>query len=200
MLFELRTITCQPSAVGRVVTAAAEIRADQDNSTLEGAWLAETGALGRLMELRKPSDADLTTPTVGLAERHPELRDAIIGVESSLLAPIFPFEPANGAGHVYELRRYRTRPGTFDEWLGHFVSVMPARKRYSVPIGLWRSVGGSPDEISHLWVYEGLDQRAAIRARVMQDPEWQAFLKVGAPLLVEMNSIILIPTRYSPLQ
>jgi hypothetical protein len=28
--------------------------------------------------------------------------------------------------------------GTFDEWLGHFNSVMPARRRYSAPVGLLR--------------------------------------------------------------
>jgi len=34
----------------------------------------------------------------------------------------------------------------------------------------------------------------------MQDPDWQALLKVAPPMLSEMASTILLPTRYSPLQ
>jgi hypothetical protein len=34
----------------------------------------------------------------------------------------------------------------------------------------------------------------------MKDPGWQAFLKVGSPLLDEMNNLIMIPSAHSPMQ
>ena len=40
--------------------------------------------------------------------------------------------------------------------------------------------------------------RAAVRGKVLQDPEWQAFLGKSAPLLVEMRSVVLIPAPSSP--
>jgi hypothetical protein len=77
---------------------------------------------------------------------------------------------------------------------------MPTRQKYSPLVGLWRTIGGCPDEVSHLWVYDSLDQRATVRAKVLNDAEWQAFLKVASPLLAEMAATVIVPTRFSPLQ
>ena len=201
MLFELRTTASLPSALGRVVGAAADDAGQkQGTRKLEGAWTVEIGTLGRLVELRSFADADAGAIEPGLAEKHPELRDAITGTESTLLSPVLPLQPASGSGHVYELRRYRARPGHLDEWMEHFVAVMPSRERHSARVGLWRFLGGHGDETCHLWAYDGLDQRAAIRGKVMQDPDWQAFLKAGSVLLTEMHSTILLPTAYSPMK
>jgi hypothetical protein len=58
---------------------------------------------------------------------------------------------------------------------------------------------GPLNEAVHLWAYRDLNERAAIRARVLQDPEWQTFLGKATPLLQEMRSIILNPVPHSPL-
>jgi hypothetical protein len=201
MLYELRTTICQPSAVGRVVALAGEFATQSKQAgRLEGAWTTDIGALCRLLELRSHPDMEAVTATAGLTEQHPEIRDAVTSVETTLLAPVLPFQPVGGTGHVYEWRRYRTRPGFRDEWLKLFISVMPARERYSARVGLWRTVGGSGDEVSQLWVYDDLNQRATVRAKVMQDPEWQALLKNAPQLLSEMHSAILVPTSYSQLR
>jgi hypothetical protein len=34
----------------------------------------------------------------------------------------------------------------------------------------------------------------------MKDPDWQAYLAKGPPLLAEMHSTLLMPTNYSPLK
>jgi NIPSNAP len=49
-------------------------------------------------------------------------------------------------------------------------------------------------------IYQDLNERAAVRGKVMQDPEWQAFLAKGYPLLLEMKSIILSPAAHSPMK
>jgi hypothetical protein len=206
MLFELRTTAVQPSAMGRVVALAGESVGRRESSgKLEGAWVTEIGPLCRLTELWSRPDLDVAGASreanaPGVAELQPDSRDAITGVETSLLSPVLPYHPPGGTGHVYELRRYRTRPGRQAEWLEHFVGVMPTRQKYSPLVGLWRTIGGCPDEVAHLWVYDSLDRRATIRAKVVEDAEWQAFLKVGSPLLAEMNATIIVPTRFSPLQ
>ncbi|MGE3988840.1 NIPSNAP family protein [Pseudorhodoplanes sp.] len=201
MLFELRTIAGLPSAMGRVVAAAAgDASSEHGSHKLEGAWTTEIGTLGRLVELRSLPGAAVSTIEPGLAERHTELHDAITGTDNALLSPLLPLQPPSGASHVYELRRYRVRPGHIDEWLRHFVAVMPARERHSARVGLWRYLCGPTDDVLHLWVYDGLDHRAAARAKVMQDPDWQSFLKVGSTLLTEMHSTILLPTAYSPMK
>jgi hypothetical protein len=201
MLFERTTIVCQPSAAGRVAAAAGESAARGDGARkLEGAWVTEIGTLCSVVELRSGSDEQMTAVVPSLAERQADLRGGIRTTETALLAPVLPFQPASGGGHVYEWRRYRAQPGQGEAWLKLFVDIMPSRVRYSPLVGLWRSVGGSPDQFDHLWIYDSLDQRMAVRAAVMQDPDWQALLKVAPPMLSEMASTILLPTRYSPLQ
>ncbi len=59
---------------------------------------------------------------------------------------------------------------------------------------------GPLNEVVHLWVYHDLSERAAVRAKAVQDPEWQAFLGKGLPLLLEMKSIILNPSPHSPMR
>src|SRR5215469_10419041 len=59
---------------------------------------------------------------------------------------------------------------------------------------------GQLNEAVHLWAYKDLNDRAAVRGKVLQDPEWQAFLGKSAPCLAEMKSIILNPASHSPMQ
>ena len=43
-------------------------------------------------------------------------------------------------------------------------------------------------------------ERAAARAKALADPEWQTFLGKALPLLVNMQSVVLIPTPVSPMK
>ena len=52
----------------------------------------------------------------------------------------------------------------------------------------------------HIWVYDDLNQRASARGALLQDPDWQAFVAKGSPLLADMQTTILIPTSISPLR
>jgi len=77
---------------------------------------------------------------------------------------------------------------------------MPTREKYSKNVGLWQTEMGQLNEAVHLWAYRDLNERAATRAKVLQDPEWQAFLGRSAPLLLDMKSAILIPAPSSPMK
>jgi hypothetical protein len=98
------------------------------------------------------------------------------------------------------MRRYRLLPGKLATWLALFNGIIPVREKYSKIVGLWQSEIGEQNEVMHLWAYKDLKERAEVRARALQDPEWQAFLAKGAPLLYHMRSTILVPAKFSPLQ
>jgi hypothetical protein len=51
-----------------------------------------------------------------------------------------------------------------------------------------------------LWVYTDLNDRAAARARMAQDPQWQAFIAKSPALLQHMQSIVLVPVAHSPMK
>ena len=51
--------------------------------------------------------------------------------------------------------------------------------------------------VSEAWVYDDLNQRASVRAKVMLDPEWQALLKNATQLLSDMHSAICANILFS---
>jgi len=52
----------------------------------------------------------------------------------------------------------------------------------------------------HMWVYRDLNDRAAARAKMAHEPEWQAFLGKSTALLANMQSIVLNPAPFSPMR
>ena len=78
--------------------------------------------------------------------------------------------------------------------------MFPVREKYSPNVCLWTGEAPQPNEAVHLWNYPDLNTRAKVRAEVGNDPAWKEFLGKSAPLLVEMQSTILIPTVFSPLK
>ncbi len=77
---------------------------------------------------------------------------------------------------------------------------MPAREKYMRRVGLWQTEIAQLNEVVHMWVYRDLNERAAARARLAQDPAWQSFLPKSAPLLAHMQAIVLYPSPHSPMK
>jgi len=103
---------------------------------------------------------------------------------------------------IYELRTYDVKPGRLPEYLQLFNDVgIPARKNFGTLIGFWFTEFGTLSRVVHLWQYESLDQRAALRAELMNQPSWaQDFLPHAMPMLDRMESVILNAAPFSPLQ
>jgi hypothetical protein len=81
--------------------------------------------------------------------------------------------------------------------------MLPAlawRERHSPNIGVWVPCTGNLDEVIHLWGYEDLAHRMRARAASFEDPDWTAYLPTVYPMLTRMQSEIMIPTSFSPLQ
>jgi hypothetical protein len=51
-----------------------------------------------------------------------------------------------------------------------------------------------------MWVYRDLNDRAAARAKMATEPDWQTFLGKALPLLASMQAIVLIPASFSPMR
>src|SRR2546426_378233 len=103
---------------------------------------------------------------------------------------------------IYELRTYTLQPGKQPEYLKLNAEV--GRKirgdKYGKFEGGWTSEFGMLNQSVHLWVYPDLNERAAARAKALGDPDWQAFLGKALPLLMTMQSAVLIPTTVSPMR
>jgi len=78
--------------------------------------------------------------------------------------------------------------------------VLAVREKYSKIVGLWTTEAPQVNEVCHVWAYPDLNTRAAVRAEVGKDPEWQAFIKNSTGLLDEMHATIMLPAPHSPLK
>lgn len=211
MIHELRIYTTKPGMVGEVAknsgTVARAIRGD-NYGKLEGYWINEIGALNQVCHLWSYSDlnerarlrGELSKNERWTKEYLPLIRPHLVRQDIRLMNPIIAPRKPEKEGNIYELRAYRTKPGTAKEWCNHIMEAMPVREKYSKPVGLWISEAGQPNEVVHIWAYPDLNARAAARAAATQDPGWQAFLKKGGPLLEEMSSTIMLPSAHSPMK
>ena len=77
---------------------------------------------------------------------------------------------------------------------------LPIREKYSRHVGFWLDEVGQLNEVVHLWVYQDLNDRAAVRRRRWPPiADWQAFLgKAHAAPQSACRRPILVPTSYSP--
>jgi hypothetical protein len=211
MIYELRTYTLLPGKQAEYLRLASDvsrkIRGD-DYGKLEGYWYTEFGTLNQLVHLWSYADLNererlrvaLSKNERWTKEYIPQIRPLLLAQENKILSAQLPLKAPAAEGNLYELRTYRTPVGKAGEWLGHFKAIMPTREKYSKNVGLFQTEMGQLNEVVHLWAYRDLNERAATRARVVQDPEWQAFLGKSSSLLVEMRSIILNPAAHSPLK
>ena len=210
-LYELRTYTLKPGTVGDMLKAAGSVEQDirkDDYGKIEGYWSTDIGPLNQILQLRSYRDVneraqlqnELARNSRWSAEYDPLVRPLIVREDVRLLnAAIGPVAPAS-TGNVYEFRNYRVKAGAVNQWIDAFKTGLPAREKYSRIVGFWRTDAGQPDEVCHIWAFPSLNARAEARKNSLQEPDWQAFLVKGGPLLEEMHSTIMLPAPHSPLQ
>jgi hypothetical protein len=211
MLYELRTYTTPAGKAPLLGKYSGEIargiRGD-DYGKLEGYWVVEIGPLNKVMHLWSYddyNDRQTKRDALGKNERWKSEYLSVAGPlilrqDIRLMTAVRPLTKPAKDGNVYEYRYYRCKTGKAAEFANHLNAAMPVREKYSKNTGLWLTIAGQPNEVSHLWAYESLNHRAEARAAAAADPGWQEFLGKGGPLLEEMDSLIMLPTPASPLK
>ncbi len=212
MIHELRTYTIQPGKAGEYVELSGSvgrpIRGDRFGK-LVGYWTTEHGPLNQVVHLWEYADlAARAQARAGLAkderwtgEYIPRSQPLLEVQENLILAPVdwYPLRPASGMG-VYELRVYRLHPGKVPAWLAHFQQGLPAREKYSAPVGLWSVEIGPLNSVAHLWAYRDANHRFEVRKAAYADAVWKETLAKIAPFTQAQESKLLIPTPFSPLK
>lgn len=96
---------------------------------------------------------------------------------------------------IYDHRTYCCRPGTIKKHLALYTEHgFPAQKRIlGAPVVFAQVETGDVNSFVHIWAYEDAADRAARRARLAADPDWQAYLKKSAEagyLVSQINKIL----------
>ena len=103
---------------------------------------------------------------------------------------------------IVELRTYTLHPGKVAEMVRLYADEGLALQQRHLGefLGYFTAETGNLNQIVFMWGYAGLDDRAARRDRMAQDPEWQAYLRKVVPLLVSQENKLLRPTEFSPIR
>ncbi|XP_052800101.1 protein NipSnap-like [Mya arenaria] len=101
--------------------------------------------------------------------------------------------------NIYEMRSYTLRPGTMIEWANNWSRGLQHRQESNPVTGLFSQVG-ELYQVHHFWSYEDLQMRKETRESAWQKPGWDEVVQYTVPLIRHMQSRILIPTPFSPLQ
>ena len=211
MLHELRIYTMRagqaPVAARNSGEVGRDIRGD-DYGKLEGYWLSEVGALNQVMHLwsyesfaaREEKRKALAANKRWTGEYLPLMRPILLRQDIRLLNPVVGINAPGGANNLYEFRYYRLQPGAMKRWTELFTGALPVREKYSKIVGLWQTEAGQPNEVCHIWAYRDFAHRMEARNGAAADPDWQAFLKEGGPLIDEMANTLMVPAKHSPLK
>jgi hypothetical protein len=211
MINELRIYTVQPGKQAEYLKLSGDvgrkIRGDRYGKQ-EGFWYSEFGTLNQLVHLwtyesaaeRDRLRGELARNEAWMKEYLPQVRPFLVAQENKILAPAVPPTPPTDSGNVYELRWYRTHVGRAADWIEMFKAVLPAREKYMRRVGVWTTEVGPLNEVVHMWVFRDLNERAAARAKLAQDPQWQAFLAKSSALLAHMQAAILLPAPWSAMK
>ncbi|MBV9734861.1 MAG: NIPSNAP family protein [Acidisphaera sp.] len=103
---------------------------------------------------------------------------------------------------IYEMRTYRLKPGAAPAYLKLVgeEGIAVQRSHLGQLAGYFASDIGPLNEIVHIWAYQDLNDRAARRAALSADERWRAFMPKIQALIETMESKILLPAEFSPLQ
>ena len=99
---------------------------------------------------------------------------------------------------LYEVRTYTFAPGDLAEFERGFAEALPYRTQYSRLGAFWRSELGALNQAIHVWPYDDLAQRQAVRAAAASDPHWppthtavllnmESEICVGAPFMRDLD-------------
>lgn len=208
MIHELRTYTFHPGKLPEYLKVAEEVGRPvrgNDYGLNLGYWTSDSGPLNQIWHIWQYESFDerealrqkLAKNEAWRNEYIAKIRDLVEKREIRFLRPAQEFSPPSSRGNIYELRHYQCRSGD-GRYLKHLKEIMPVRAKYSQPVGLWQVEAPLPNNVIHMWAYDDMNARTEVQIQVAQDPKWQKFLEIGAPLLASMESIILLPTNFSP--
>lgn len=107
---------------------------------------------------------------------------------------------------IVEERIYRIRNGCMNRYLqlvrdeGLAIQQPGFGHRLGHLLGYFTTDIGPLSQITHLWAYADLADRAQRRRQLAQDARWQVFLPRLSEHIEQAENRILVPTDFSPLR
>ncbi len=212
MIYEVTTLDVLPHTVGEVearLEAAYPRRAAI--SALAGSFHTEIGPLNRIVQVWPYENIETRDRAVAAAAAdgrwEGDITEFVVRRHSETFQSftISPDILHGSFGPWYEMRYYTHAPGDLQHILAAWETALPDRLDVSPLISVSHSLIEGSDRLLHIWPYRTLDSRQDIRRVIRADGIWPPLAvarKRGMPLyeLLQMENMLLVPARFSPLQ
>ena len=100
-------------------------------------------------------------------------------------------------------RTYTLRPGTMAKQMALYeeFGFKPQTRHLGQPLAYLITESGEVNTFVHIWVYKDAADRAARRAAMQADPEWQAYLAktAEAGYLIAQKNNLMTPASFAPI-
>ena len=205
MIYEIRTYRLVPGSVAEVEKRFGEAYGHRKKySSLAAFWHTEIGPLNEIIHVWPYQDlgerARIRAETAKDPNWPPKISEFVLSMNSEVLIP-FPFSPQLTPGKIgpfYEMRIYTIKPGTLPDIMKAWEGKLPERVKLS-PLAVAGHVDlGEVNRYIHIWAYNSLDQREAVRAKARQTGVWPP--GGGAGRLLTQANKIMTPSAFSPMQ
>ena len=101
-------------------------------------------------------------------------------------------------------RTYRIKPGKIPAHLDIYEKHgFAAQTRHlGQPVAYLIAESGDLNTLVHIWAYEDAADRAARRANMAADPEWQNYHRANdeAGYLLEQRTCLMVPAKFAPIK
>ncbi|MEA2777950.1 MAG: hypothetical protein QOF90_3356 [Acetobacteraceae bacterium] len=101
-------------------------------------------------------------------------------------------------------RTYTVKPGTMAKQMALYQEFgLTAQKRHlGEPLAYLITESGEVNTYIHMWVYKDAADRAARRAAMSADPDWQLFVQKNgeAGYLIAQKNSLMTPAPFAPIK
>jgi hypothetical protein len=96
---------------------------------------------------------------------------------------------------IYEVRTYTLRPGTVAEFEERFAKRLPLREKHSKLGAFWHTEFGPLNQVIHVYPYDDLQQRTAVREALAKDTA-RAQIPGGGEFIAAQEAEIMNPAPF----
>jgi hypothetical protein len=97
-----------------------------------------------------------------------------------------------------EQRTYTLRPGTTATYLEAYAAAdgLSIQERFAPCLGWYTIEAGRLYRLVTLWRWESFEERLVLRQEMARDPDWKALMSIVAPLVTDIESMLLSPAPF----
>ena len=173
-----------------------------NHSPLFGYWYSEFGQLNQALHIWPYRDlqerTEVREQVSSLDSWPPPTSPLLAGQNTEIYVPApFNDESVTGEqGPYYELRTYMYAAGDIPKVIDAWSKAIDERRKHSSFIGAWYTEIGDLNRWAHIWAYTSLEERARVRAEMIERKIWPA---PGGPVPLSQANTLYLPFSFSPL-